>query len=326
MTQVSEQKDQTETENSEILSEFPVLPDYQAGFVAVVGRPNVGKSTLMNELLGQKLSITSHKPQTTRHRIHGIYTDEQKQIVYVDTPGMHLGEKRSINKYMNRAASSALVDVDVILFVVEAGRWTQEDEAVAQKLKHASASVILVVNKIDLIKKKTDLLPFLQKLGEKVEFVTAIPVSAYKKSGLDIIVEEILKYLPKQPPLFPEDFVTDRSTRFLAAEIVREKLMRSLGEEVPYGATVEIEQFKYDEEEGRWVIHALILVERQGQKQIVIGKKGEQIKQMGIQARRDLITLLGERVHLELWVKVKENWSDDERALASLGYTEDHTG
>jgi GTP-binding protein Era len=300
--------------------------DYQSGFVAVVGRPNVGKSTLMNELLGQKLSITSHKPQTTRHRIHGIKTDEHKQIVYVDTPGMHLGEKRSINKYMNRAASSALVDVDVILFVVEAGRWTKEDEAVAQKLQHAQAPVILVVNKIDLIKQKEDLLPYLQKLGEQVKFETAVPVSAYKKSGLEIIESEILKRLPYQPAIFPEDYVTDRSSRFLAAEIIREKLMRSLGEEVPYGTTVEIEQFKYDEEEGRWVIHALILVERAGQKQIVIGKKGQQIKEMGIQARKDLIAMLDDRVHLELWVKVKENWSDDERALASLGYTEDHRG
>ena len=308
------------------MNEQQMAESYQAGFVAVVGRPNVGKSTLMNELLGQKLSITSHKPQTTRHRIHGIYTDEQKQIVYVDTPGMHLGEKRSINKYMNRAASSALVDVDAILFVVEAGKWTKEDEAVAQKLKHAQAPVILVVNKIDLFKKKTDLLPFLQKLGETVEFVTAVPVSAYKKSGLDRIVQEVVKYLPQQPPLFPEDTVTDRSTRFLAAEIIREKLMRTLGEEVPYGATVEIEQFKYDEEAGRWVIHALILVERPGQKKIVIGEKGQLIKQMGMQARQDLIQLLEGRVHLELWVKVKENWSDDERALASLGYTEDHQG
>jgi len=315
-----------ETMQKNKVNEQQMAESYQAGFVAVVGRPNVGKSTLMNELLGQKLSITSHKPQTTRHRIHGIYTDEQKQIVYVDTPGMHLGEKRSINKYMNRAASSALVDVDAILFVVEAGKWTKEDEAVAQKLKHAQAPVILVVNKIDLFKKKTDLLPFLQKLGETVEFVTAVPVSAYKKSGLDRIVQEVVKYLPQQPPLFPEDTVTDRSTRFLAAEIIREKLMRTLGEEVPYGATVEIEQFKYDEEAGRWVIHALILVERPGQKKIVIGEKGQLIKQMGMQARQDLIQLLEGRVHLELWVKVKENWSDDERALASLGYTEDHQG
>ncbi|GAB6034660.1 GTPase Era [Galenea microaerophila] len=315
-----------ETMQKNKMNEQQMSESYQSGFVAVVGRPNVGKSTLMNELLGQKLSITSHKPQTTRHRIHGIYTDEQKQIVYVDTPGMHLGEKRSINKYMNRAASSALVDVDVILFVVEAGKWTKEDEAVAQKLKHAQAPVILVVNKIDLFKKKTDLLPFLQKLGETVEFVTAVPVSAYKKSGLDRIVQEVVKYLPQQPPLFPEDYVTDRSTRFLAAEIIREKLMRTLGEEVPYGATVEIEQFKYEEEEGRWVIHALILVERPGQKKIVIGEKGQLIKQMGMQARQDLIQLLEGRVHLELWVKVKENWSDDERALASLGYTEDHQG
>lgn len=297
---------------------------YHAGFVAVIGRPNVGKSTIMNGLLGQKLSITSPKPQTTRHRIHGIHTTEHFQIVFVDTPGMHLGASKSINRYMNRAANSAFGDVDAILFVVEAGRWSKEDQAVADKCQNLEVPVIVLVNKIDKFKKKEELFPFLQKVGEKVPFEALIPVSAYTKSGFDAIEAEILKHIPEQPAIFPEDYITDRSTRFLASEIVREKLMRTLGDEVPYGATVEIEQFKFDEEENRWHINALILVERPGQKQIVIGKKGEQIKQMGIQARKDLMHLLDSRVHLELWVKVKENWSDDERALASLGYTEDH--
>ncbi|MDX1795464.1 MAG: GTPase Era [Hydrogenovibrio sp.] len=299
--------------------------NYQAGFVAVIGRPNVGKSTLMNNLLGQKLSITSPKPQTTRHRIHGIHTTDGYQIVYVDTPGMHLGESKSINRYMNRAANSAFTDVDVVLFVVEAGRWTKEDQAVAAKCQNLDIPVIVLVNKIDKFKKKEELLPYLQRISEKVTFDGVIPVSAYTKSGVDLIETELLKYIPKQAAIFPEDYITDRSTRFLAAEIVREKLMRTLGEEVPYGATVEIEQFKFEESENRWVIHALILVERPGQKQIVIGQKGQLIKQMGIQARKDLMNLLDARVHLELWVKVKENWSDDERALASLGYTDEIT-
>lgn len=295
--------------------------DYKAGFAAVVGRPNVGKSTLMNEMLGQKLSITSHKPQTTRHRIHGIYTTEDHQIVYVDTPGMHLGGKKSLNRYMNRTAKSAFSGVDVVLFVVEAGRWTKEDQAVATQLNEGDTPVILLVNKVDKIKNKTDLLPYLQSLDGKVEFTTVIPVSAFKKSGLDIIEREILKLLPEQPPIFPEDYITDRSTKFLIAEIVREKLMRGLGEEVPYGSTVEIERFEQDPETGRWEINARILVEREGQKRIVIGDKGEKIKQMGTEARKDMIALLENRVHLELWVKVKENWSDDDRALASLGYS-----
>lgn len=296
--------------------------DYQAGFVAVIGRPNVGKSTIMNSLIGQKLSITSPKPQTTRHRIHGILTNERFQLVFVDTPGMHLGGQKSINRYMNRAANSAFSDVDLVLFVVEAGRWTKEDQAVADKCRNLDVPVVILVNKVDKFKDKTELFPFLQKVGDQVAFEALIPVSAYTKSGFEQVQTEILKHIPQQDAIFPEDYITDRSTRFLAAEIVREKLMRALGDEVPYGATVEIEQFAFNEEEGRWHINALILVERPGQKQIVIGKKGEQIKQMGIQARKDLMHLLDSRVHLELWVKVKENWSDDDRALASLGYTE----
>lgn len=297
--------------------------NFQSGYVAVIGRPNVGKSTLMNVLLGQKISITSPKPQTTRHRVHGIHTTEDYQVVYVDTPGLHLGGKKSINRYMNRTAQSAFEGVDAILMVVEAERWTQEDQAVAEKVNAAKAPVIILVNKIDKLKNKEALLPFLQKLSETVTFENVIPVSAYNKSGMDLIEQELLKYLPKQPPMFEEDFVTDRSTRFLAAEIVREKLMRALGEEVPYGVTVEIEQFKFEESEDRWLVNALILVERPGQKQIVIGKNGQQIKAIGTQARKDMRALLDARVHLELWVKVKENWSDDERALASLGYRDE---
>lgn len=297
--------------------------DFKAGFVAVIGRPNVGKSTLMNMLLGQKLSITSPKPQTTRHRIHGIHSTDQFQIVFVDTPGMHLGGQKSINRYMNRAATSAFSDVDVVLFVVEAGRWTKEDQAVAQKCQNLDIPVIVLVNKIDKMQQKEVLLPYLHKIAEKIDFDEVIPVSAYKKSGLDIVEKEVLKHLPNQAAIFPEDYITDRSSRFLASEIVREKLMRSLGDEVPYGVTVEIEQFKFEEDEGRWVIHALILVERSGQKQIVIGKQGQLIKQVGIQARKDLMKMLDGRVHLELWVKVKENWADDDRALASLGYTDE---
>jgi len=202
---------------------------------------------------------------------------------------------------------------------------TKEDDAVAKKLEGIETPVVVLMNKIDNYKNKEDLFPFLQKVGENVSMDTLIPISAYKKSGLDLIKKEVLKYLPHQEKIFPEEYVTDRSQRFLAAEIIREKLMRTLGEEVPYGSTVEIEQFKYDEEADRWFINALILVERKGQKQIVIGKKGDLIKQIGIQARKDLIALLDGRVHLELWVKVKENWSDDARALASLGYDDNYS-
>lgn len=319
------------TDNDFSLDDLSTLNDvsdsnYKSGFAAVIGRPNVGKSTIMNELLGQKLSITSHKPQTTRHRIHGIHTTDHFQIVYVDTPGMHLGGQKSINTYMNRTAQSAFDDVDVILFVVEAGRWTKEDQAVAKKLEYADVPVIVLVNKVDKFKDKEALFPYIQQLSDEVKMETLIPISAFKKIGLDTIQKELLKRFHKQPPIFPEDYVTDRSTRFLAAEIIREKLMRTLGDEVPYGSTVEIEKFTYEEEEGRWVINALILVERPGQKRIVIGNKGDLIKTMGTQARKDLIGLLDARVHLELWVKVKENWSDDARALASLGYDDNHSG
>ena len=302
-----------------------VQDNFKCGFAAVIGRPNVGKSTLMNELLGQKLSITSHKPQTTRHRIHGIHSTKQYQIVFIDTPGMHLGGKKSINDYMNRTAASAFADVDVILFVVEAGRWTEEDKVVARKLKHLDIPIILVVNKIDKFADKTELYPYVEQIQQEVSFTALVPISAYKKTNLPTLESEVLKFLPQQPAIFPEDSITDRSMRFLASEIIREKLMRSLGDEVPYGSTVEIEQFKFDPEENRWEINGLILVERAGQKKIVIGNKGAVIKDIGVKARKDLIAMLDARVHLELWVKVKTNWSDDARALASLGYDDNYS-
>ena len=296
---------------------------FRAGLVAVVGRPNVGKSTLMNRLIGQKLSITSPKPQTTRHRIQGVLTEAQAQWVFVDTPGMHLGAQKSLNRMMNRAATTALSGVDVVVMVIEAGRWTQEDQVVADKCRASDLPVVVAVNKIDLFADKYALLPYLESVSEKTGFEPLIPISAYNQSGVAPLKSAVMAHLPQQPPLFESDTLTDRSTRFLAAEMIREKLMRNLGAEVPYGVSVEIEQFQWDAEAARFEVHGLIWVERPGQKMIVIGKKGQLIKQVGIQARKDMMHLLDARVHLELWVKVKENWSDDDRALASLGYDPD---
>lgn len=293
----------------------------KCGLVAIVGRPNVGKSTLMNTLLEQKISITSKKPQTTRHRILGIDTRDNEQVVYVDTPGLHKEEKRAINKLMNRAASSALGDVELVLFVVEALKWTEDDAMVLTKIKRSSKPCVLLINKVDLIKQKEQLMPYMQKLSAMHDFSQIIPISAEKDSNLGAIRDVVSKSLPENPFFFPEDQVTDRSTRFMAAEIVREKLMRFMGAELPYSTTVEIEQFKWDEK--IWRINALILVERSGQKKIVIGNKGEKLKVIGRDARQDLEKLLDAKVYLELWVKVKSGWADDERALRSLGYGDD---
>jgi len=293
----------------------------RCGLIAIVGRPNVGKSTLMNNILQQKISITSKKPQTTRHRILGIHTEENEQVIYVDTPGLHKEEKRAINKLMNKAASSALGDVELVLFVVEAMKWHDDDEMVLNKIIRSKQPVVLLINKVDEIKHKEDLMPFLQKVSAKHNFEQIIPISAEKGTNVEAIKELVSDYLPENPFFFPEDDVTDRSSRFMAAEIVREKLMRFLGEELPYSVTVEIEQFKWDEK--IWRINALILVEREGQKKMVIGSKGEKLKIIGRDARQDLESLLDEKVYLELWVKVKSGWADDERALRSLGYGED---
>ncbi|MBI0005748.1 GTPase Era [Gilliamella sp. W8126] len=293
------------------------------GFVAIVGRPNVGKSTLLNQLLGQKVSITSRKAQTTRHRIVGIDTQGDDQIIYIDTPGLHIEEKRAINRLMNRAASSSIGDVELVIFVVEGTHWTDDDEMVAGKLKDCKAPVLLVINKIDNVTDKTQLLPHIQEISQKINFLDVVPISAEKGEGVDIIKDIVKKHLPVGEHHFPEDFITDRSQRFMASEIIREKLMRFLGDELPYSVTVEIEQFKVDERTGMYRINGLILVERDGQKKMVIGNKGEKIKKIGIEARKDMQLFFDNKVHLELWVKVKAGWADDERALRSLGYSDD---
>ncbi|MDH5326491.1 MAG: GTPase Era [Gammaproteobacteria bacterium] len=294
---------------------------FKSGYVAIIGRPNVGKSTLLNTLLGQKISITAHKPQTTRHRIIGIKNQVEEQVVYVDTPGMHLGAKRAINRHMNRAADSALHDVDIIVLLLDRTKWTDEDQLVLDKLKKQKLPVIAVINKVDKLKSKDDLLPYLQQLTEKYPFHQIIPLSAKTAEGVQILETHIRQLLPSGPPLFPEDQITDRSERFIAAELVREKLLRRLGDEVPHYLTVEIEKFSFKESVRH--ISALIWVEREGQKAIVIGKKGEVLKKVGEAARKDMELLFDGKVFLQLWVKVKQGWSDNERALRSLGYHDD---
>ena len=292
------------------------------GFIAIVGRPNVGKSTLLNKILGQKISITSRKAQTTRHRIVGIKTEGAYQEIYVDTPGLHIEEKRAINRLMNRAASSAITDVDLVIFVVDGTHWNDDDEMVLNKLRKTKVPVVLAINKIDNIKNKDDLLPFITEISSKFTFIDIVPISAEKGNNLEVIENIVRKSLRPGVHHFPEDYVTDRSQRFMASEIIREKLMRFMGEELPYSVTVEIEQFKVNER-GTYEINALILVERDGQKKIVIGHKGEKLKKIGTEARLDMERLFDNKVHLELWVKVKSGWADDERALRSLGYMEE---
>lgn len=313
-------------------SEQNIPSDFRSGFVAIVGRPNVGKSTLMNHLLGQKLSITSRKPQTTRHKIVGIDSREKMQAVYVDTPGMHKKEVRAINKMMNKAANSALRDVNLVLFVIDSHKWTQNDELVLEKLKNADMPVILVINKVDSLEDKKSLLPLIQERIQLMNFAEIVPVSALRNQNLDHLRDTIEKYLPFAPPLYSLDQITDRSERFLASEIIREKIMRQLGEELPYDLTVQIETFKTEEPEinektGKikpacTYIDATIFVERQGQKAIVIGDKGKKLKQIGIDARTDMEKMFEQKIMLSLWVKVKGGWSDDERALKSLGYSD----
>ncbi len=297
------------------------MSEFHSGFVALVGRPNVGKSTIMNHLIGQKISITSRRPQTTRHRILGIKTDEDSQIIFVDTPGLHEKQPRAMNRYLNRAASDSLRDVDVVVFVVEGTRWHPDDEWVLEKIKRVSGPVIVAINKTDRIEDKASLLPFMQQLAERGDFAAIIPVCARRGEHLDDLEQAIRKHLPVSVPFYPEDQVTDRSERFLAAELVREKLFRKLGDEIPYGLTVEIESFK--EEKKLLTIHALIWVEKSSQKPIVIGRKGALLKSVGQEARQDMEKAFGQKVFLQLWVKVKEGWADDDRALRSLGY-QDH--
>ena len=290
------------------------------GYIAIVGRPNVGKSTLLNHLIGQKLSITSRKPQTTRHTLLGIKTEGDTQFIYVDTPGLHSNQGRAINRYMNRVAIAALRDVDVVVFVIDRNVWTEADDEVAELLKSTSAPVILAVNKVDRLDDKTVLLPHLQWLGERFGDAEIVPVSALNNTNRAALEESIRKRLPEGIHFFSEDQITDRNERFLAAELVREKITRQLGDEVPYQVAVQIEEFKH--ERGVRHISALVLVEREGQKRILIGDKGSRLKSIGQQARLDMEELFDGKVMLNLWVKVRSGWSDDERALRSLGYTD----
>ena len=315
----------------------------RSGIVTLVGRPNVGKSSLLNALTGRKLSIVSHKPQTTRHAIQGVLHHADGQIVFVDTPGLHLGGKRALNRAMNDTASASLQDIDLAIFVVEAGRWTDEDAAVLERLARVPGPVGLVVNKVDRVADKTRLLPELQVHAARREFAFVVPLSALRKDNLDGLTAEILKRLPEGPPLYPPDMIVGYDNAFLATEIVREKLTRTLNQELPYALTVSIEAYEVEaprRPEGKSPrrpktpaarpaaapdarplhrIRAVIWVEREGQKKIVIGEDGGALKRVGTTARKELEHLLGARVFLQLWCRVRENWSDDPKALEQFG-------
>lgn len=298
------------------------LPDYRCGFVAIVGRPNVGKSTLLNHLIGMKLSITSRKAQTTRHRITGVLTTDSAQFVFVDTPGFQNRHRNALNQAMNRNVTSTLADVDVILFVVEAGRFGPDDEAVL-KLLPADRPVVLVINKIDTLADKSALLPFIESMAQKREFTAVVPLSALRGLKLDVLQQAVEPLLPQSEPFYAEDQITDRNERFLAAEIVREKIFRMLGDELPYAMTVEIE--KFDEEvttRGQELrrIYAAVWVDRESQKAILIGKSGEKLKRIASEARKDMELMFDAKVYLEVWVKVKSGWADDTRLLRQFGF------
>lgn len=293
------------------------MTSLRSGYIAIVGRPNVGKSTLLNAFVGEKISIVSRKAQTTRHRITGIRTDADAQYVFVDTPGFQTQHTNALNRAMNRGVTQALSDVDVVLFVVEAGRFDAKDRAVL-KLLPEDRPVILVINKTDRLKDKSALLPFLAEVGNLRPFAAVVPVSAASGKQLDDLLKETRKNLPHKELLFSDDELTDKSSRFIAAEYIREKLFRLLGDELPYSTTVEIE--KFEEEGDLRRIFAAIVVDRAGHKGIVIGKGGETLKRIASEARQDMERLFGTKVYLEVWVKVKSGWTDDERLLRSLGY------
>ena len=288
------------------------------GYVALIGRPNVGKSTLMNHLLGQKLSITSRKPQTTRHRILGIKTTTAGQAIFMDTPGMHSDEKKVLNRHLNKTADSTLLGVDVVVWLLDGLYWHEYDQRIIKKLEDAGLPVILVVNKVDKIQDKQAVLAFFAEAEQKYPFEHIMPVSALKNTNLEVLEQQIMALLPEAEPIYPEDQITDRPERFFAAEIVREKLTRRLGDELPYALTVDIERYEEHPELNK--IYANIWVERSSQKSIVIGKQGEMLKKIGTEARMDIEKLTGQKVYLQLWVKVKKGWSDSERALHSLGF------
>lgn len=294
---------------------------FRAGFAALVGRPNVGKSTLLNALVGEKVSIVTPRPQTTRHRITGLVNRSGLQIAFVDTPGLHAGGKRALNRAMNRTAAAALLDADLVVFVVEALRWTPEDEAVLQRIRESGRAALCVVSKVDTARPRDRLLPFIAQLAQRHEFRAIVPVSAVRADNLEELITAIGRELPLSPQLFDETDRTDRDPRFRITEIIREKLTLELNQEVPYGIAVEIEKIERETADGdeRDLIHAVIWVDREGQKPIVIGAAGARLKRVGSSARREIIGLLGHRVHLELWIKVRENWADNAQALRTLG-------
>jgi GTP-binding protein Era len=290
------------------------------GHVALIGRPNVGKSTLLNHLLKQKISITSRKPQTTRHRILGISTSELGQIIYLDTPGMHSNEQRALNRYLNRTADTTLLGVDAVVWLIDGLAWQGYDDIILKKLEQAGLPVILAVNKVDKVKDKENILAFFDEAQHRFPFKCLLPISALKGTNLEKLESALLSLLPECELIYPEDQITDRSERFLCAEIVREKLTRRLGAELPYSVTVQVEL--YEELPHVTKIYIVIWVERSSQKNIVIGTEGEMLKKIGMDARLDIEKLIGQKVFLKLWVKVKKGWADNERALLSLGFNE----
>jgi GTP-binding protein Era len=292
----------------------------RTAIVAIVGRPNVGKSTLLNHILGQKISITSRKPQTTRHTLLGIHTEDDFQLVFVDTPGIHSEHKKALNEYMNQAATQAMANTDIICMIVDRTHWNADDERVFKQVKRHAAKLVVVVNKVDLLSEKARLLPYLEELYQKSGADEIVPVSAFNPNDVARLVSALVNLSPPGDALFPQDQVTTRSSRFLAAEIVREKITRQLGDELPYSATVAIESFEVGDRFTE--IHATIYVERQGQKKILIGDAGSRLKSIGTEARVDMERLFDHKVVLKLWVKVKANWSDDARAMKSLGFND----
>ena len=294
------------------------MSEYRCGLVAVIGRPNVGKSTLINAVMGRKVSIVTAKPQTTRHRILAVHTAEDTQIIFIDTPGLHRKAGKAMNRLMNRTAAHALADADVILFVSDATHWTDEDDDVLARLRRVKVPVLAVINKVDRITPKEKLLEVIAAMAARRDFAEIVPVSALKKDNLEELMTLLPRFLPESPPLFPEDMHTDRSREFHAAEVIREKLTLMLHQELPYGLTVQIE--RYVEDDSGVTINAIIWVERDSQKGIVVGKGGAVLKRVGREARLELKEQLGRKVHLELWVKVKSNWADSEQDLAALGY------
>lgn len=291
---------------------------FHCGFVAVVGRPNVGKSTLVNTILGSKISIVTPKPQTTRHRILGVDSHAEFQTIYIDTPGLHRKAGKAMNRMMNRTAANALIDADVIMFVIEANRWTVEDQDVLERLQAISAPVIAVMNKIDKVHPREMLLQAIAEMSARYEFNEVVPISARSHDNVDRLVELVPGFLPESPPLYPQDMITDRSENFRIAEVIREKLTLALRQEVPYGLTVQVERFARDD--NGIEINAIIWIDRDSQKGIVVGKGGRLLKKVGRAARLEMKAEFGVPVHLELWVKVKDNWSDNEQELLRLGY------